>query len=301
MIFLKKILFALPFTFFTIAFIFLLKFFLEEPNSIFSLDSLTIARSSLLLLSLFLGSLYFVIFVTLAADWRLVLPVFVLPSLFPLLFFPQPFNLVLVSGLIFSFGATYFMLERKLGTYLTFQTNSLLAPSVKQLFTLLVVVSSIAFYLSSSLQISTAGFKLPDSLLNLASGLVSQQAGELLESQLPQITPQQMELAKQNSSFLKQLGIDPGVLDSFSQPQTQTPAQKMIKSTLESQVQTSIHPYLSYLPIILTAVLFLTLKSAGVFLYPLLYLLLWLTFLVLEKTGFIHYEIEMREVKKLIV
>ncbi len=75
----------------------------------------------------------------------------------------------------------------------------------------------------------------------------------------------------------------------------------LIKQTVKDQVQGFIKPYLNFIPAILAVLLFLTLQSLTSILNLLIYPLLWLTFLILEKTGFTKFEVEMRQVKKLVV
>lgn len=83
-------------------------------------------------------------------------------------------------------------------------------------------------------------------------------------------------------------------------PQQNLPSE-LIKPMITEQLQNIIKPYQNIIPAILALLLFLTLQSfvaiLGIFLSP----IIWLIFYILEKTNFIHFETEMREVKKLVV
>lgn len=74
-----------------------------------------------------------------------------------------------------------------------------------------------------------------------------------------------------------------------------------LKQTVKDQVQNIIKPYQDFIPAILAVLLFFTLQSFIAVLSVILPPLLWLVFFILEKTNFIHYEIEMREAKKLVI
>ena len=96
------------------------------------------------------------------------------------------------------------------------------------------------------------------------------------------------------------------LLDSLSVPQEaiEAPADLIkdtIKQTVKDQVQNFIKPYASFIPAVLTVLLFITLQSITSFINLLIYPLIWLTFLILEKVGFTKFTTEMRPVKKLMV
>lgn len=75
----------------------------------------------------------------------------------------------------------------------------------------------------------------------------------------------------------------------------------LVKQTIKDQVNNIVKPYIGFIPVVLALVLFFTLKSLASLLSILVSPLLWLIFLILEKTGFISFVSEMREVKKLVV
>lgn len=75
----------------------------------------------------------------------------------------------------------------------------------------------------------------------------------------------------------------------------------LIKQAVKDQLQNIIKPYVGFVPAALAILLFFALQFftsiINIFISP----LLSLTFFILEKTGFTKYEIEKREVKKLVV
>lgn len=77
--------------------------------------------------------------------------------------------------------------------------------------------------------------------------------------------------------------------------------QDTIKQAVKGQLQNLIKPYTGFIPAVLAILLFFTLQGLTSLINLLIYPLLWLTFYILEKTGFVHFEAETREVKKLVV
>ena len=99
--------------------------------------------------------------------------------------------------------------------------------------------------------------------------------------------------------------IPDSLIDSafkLTQPdqQIQLPAD-LIKQTVKDQIQGFIKPYLGFVPAGLALLLFLTLQTITSLTNLLIYPLLWLTFYILEKAGFITFTQEMRPVKKIVI
>ncbi|MDO8498207.1 MAG: hypothetical protein Q7S44_00215 [bacterium] len=306
MLLFKKLIFALPLLASFVFFSSQLAPFLQNPNSILSLDTSILYSLILLLVSLLTSCFFFTIFITLSQDWRIILPVIFLGSLFPLLFLAPPLNFVLTAGFLLSLVISSLQLQKKLSTYLTFQPTNLLTPSIKQTATFLILISSLAFYLSSNLDLQQHGFKLPPSLLDTALKFMPQQeSGNLgTEPTIPSIPPEQLEMLEKNPQLLKQYGLDPSILQTVKSQQGKSQklsTQDLVRPMIESQVQSFIKPFENYIPLLLTVIFFFTLESfvslLSIFLSP----LLWLLFLTLEKSGFTKFETEMREVKKLVV
>ncbi len=166
----------------------------------------------------------------------------------------------------------------------------------------------IVYFFSVSKIIAQNSFQIPDSLIDTALKLTTSSLPNIQPEQasLPQITPDQLDLLKKNPELLKQSGLDPKILESLTNPKegTQPPASlkdELIKQTVKDQIQNFIKPYTNFVPAGLAILLFLTLQFftsiINLFIYP----LLWLTFFILEKTGFVKFEVEQRPVKKLII
>lgn len=316
MVIIKKLIFAPAFLLTFWGFCYQLIPYLQNPSLIISFASDSLSQLIILSLLLLSSGVFFVIFATLALDPKFILPVILLAAMAPLPLISFPLSFVLSAGFLLFLGVVYFLLERKLQTYLTFQANFLLIPSIKQLVTLTLLVASLAFYLASDSDISQNGFKIPDSIIDMSLKFAPSEADVIRQAGLDLnqtggqeslLTPAQIELLKQNPEMLKQYGIDPKMLDTLTQTQakTQTPAkidtQALLKPMIQNQIQSLIKPYLKYLPFILTGLFFITLQSATSLLGIILPLAIWLIFDLLEKTGFTKFEVEMREVKKLMV
>lgn len=317
MVYLKKLFFFPFFLAFFATFLFFLGPLLNIDNVfITSLESLQ--KILLLLLILLLTSISFTIFAAISSDWKIIIASVLVSSLIPFIFFPIRIGTILGLGFLISALLTCFLLNQKLKTYLTFQPTVLLSPSVKQLAAFLVIISSLAYYLTISAQIKEKGFEIPDSLIDTAIKLSMPQAEVKGARYLAQITPEQLEFLKQNPDLLRQQGIDPSLLEQIS-TQTQTPQKlkpnqsstptlqipnstgDITKKLIKNQFNRLLEPYLNYIPIILSTLFFITLHSAMYFLSLLISPLIWLIFYILEKTNFIKYEKEMREVKKMVV
>ncbi len=289
MILIKKLAFA-PLIF--ISFLLLLYFFnplLKSIDLIFSLDLSTFYQLIILSLLILLTSLSFVLFATLASDWKIVLPIIFLSAAFCFLFIEMRLAIILTVVIVISMILTLVNLEGKLKSYLTFDPNSLFSPSIKQLAGFLILGLSLIYYLSISSLIQQQGFQIPDSLIDTALKFTPQP--NLPATQLPQIPPEQLELLKKNPEALRQYSIDPKMLDSDN----------LLKQTVKDQLQNLIKPYQAFIPALLAVLLFFTLQSFTAVLSVLLSPLLWLIFLILQKSDFIHFETEMREVKKMVV
>lgn len=311
MLLIKKLVFALPFLLLLAGFVYQLNFFLGNPSIFLSLNTDILAPTGFLLGYLLLSALFFITFTTLAQNWKLSLPVILVAAGLPFLILSSPFNFILAGSLIFALIVISYSLDKKLRSYLTFQANNLLLPSIKQLVTLVILISSLLFYFAASLEIKENGFKLPDSLLDTALQFMPQTPevggpeGENLDLGSMGITPQQLELLKQNPDLLRQYGLDPSILELVNnQPKgktTKITTQDLVKPMLQSQMDSIIKPYLDYIPLVLTVLFFFSLQSSSSLLSIILSPLLGYIFWILEKTGFTKYQTEMREVKKLVV
>lgn len=287
---------------------------LGSVDFIFSLNSEVFIQLLILCTLIILTSLAFTIFASLAQDWKLILPVSILASLIPSIFLQNSTGIVLVIGFLISFTLTITFLTSKLKSYLTFSPSTLLSPSVKTLLTLSTLTISFAYYLSANVEISKNGFEIPDSLIETSLKFASPQTpvkGVKLIAQTPTLTPEQIELLRKNPDLLRKQGIDPKILDTFDQqpkttnkstsPAQSNPSPDLLKKLVKDQLQTVLKPYFSWVAPILALLFYFTLSFMVSILSLLISPLLWIIFYILEKTGFISFEKEMREVKKMVV
>ena len=305
----KKLALAPLFLIIFALFVYQLAPFLKSYDLIFSLSINTFLE--LLILSFFISisCFLFVLFTTLASDWKMVLPVAFLSALIPMLFMEPALGLVFTVAIFISFLLTYLSLDSTLKSYLTFKPEALLGPSIRHLSGLLILAFCLVYFLSTSKIIAQNGFQIPDSLIEAALkitplDLTAEQNSPT--SQLPAISQEQIDLLKQNPDLLRQSGLDPSILDTLNQPQPkagspQNLTQDVIKQTVKDQMQSLIKPYQNFIPAGLAVLLFLTLQSLTSVINLLIYPLLWITFFILERTGFVKFTEEMRPVKKMII
>ncbi|MBI4036206.1 hypothetical protein HY383_04615 [Candidatus Daviesbacteria bacterium] len=310
MLILKKLILAPFFAIIFALLIYQLTSLLKSYDFVFSLSLNTF--TSLLILSalICLSSFLFILFASLSQDLKITLPATLLFALIPLIFLDISLALVLVVAIFVSLLLASLNLATSLKSYLTFQAGDLLGPAIRHLSGFLILSFCIVYFLSSSKLVSQNGFQIPDSLIDTALKFsmpaIPNNQLDQVQTSLPQITPEQLDLLKQNPDLLRQSGLDPKILDSLSNPQknTQSPANltnDLIKQTVKDQIQGFLKPYLSFIPAILAVLLFLTLQSFTSIINLLIYPLLSGTFYILEKSGFIRYETEQRPVKKMVV
>lgn len=309
MILLKKLILAPLFLIIFALFVYQLGPFLKSYDLIFSLSINTFL--SLVVLSFFISAscLLFVLFATLARDWKITLPIALMSALIPMLFMDPALGLVFAVAIFISFLLTYLSLDASLKSYLTFKPEALLGPPIRHLAGLLILGFCLIYFFSTSKMIAEKGFQIPDSLIETALKMTPLDLAAEQNSpttQLPAISQEQIDLLKQNPELLRQSGLDPSILDALNQPQPkadppQNLTQDLIKQTVKDQIQTFIKPYINFVPAGLAILLFLTLQSLVSLINLLIYPLLWITFAILEKTGFVKFEVEQRPVKKLVI
>lgn len=307
----KKLIFA-PFFLISLSLLtFQLNPFLKSYDFIFSLSTDTLIQLAILTSLIVFTGFWFVLFASLAFDWKIILPVGLLASLTPMLIIHPSLGLILVVGILAALLLTYLGVENTLKNYLNFDPNSLFGPHIRHLSSLLILVISLTYFLSISQVIQQKSFQIPDSLIETSLKLVPQAQSEKKETtqqSLPSISPEQLELLKQNPDLLKQSGLDPKILDTLTPQkgaQTTKPPQNLLadtlKQTIKDQLQTIIKPYLGIIPAVLAVLLFFILLSFASILNLLIYPLLWITFYILEKTEFIKFVMEQRSVKKMVL
>lgn len=238
---------------------------LKSYDAIFSLSSNSLILFTALAFLILTAGLLFNLFVTFAQNWKMVLPVALAASILPVMFLTPALGLVFGLGVLISLSFTFLTLTNKLKTYLTFNPNSLISPSIKQLASLLILVFSLTYFLSINQIIQKTGFQIPDSLIDNVLKVV------------------QPEPSEQENTF--NLAIPPD----------------LIKQTVKDQIQNLIKPYLNIIPAVLALLLFITLQSLTSIMNLLIHPLLWIIFYILEKTGFIKFTEETRLVKKMVI
>lgn len=235
---------------------------LKSYDFIFSLSANTLIDLITLSILICLSSFLFISFACLSQELKLTLPIALLAGLIPM-FFQNSLSLILAVAIFVSFLLTSLNLNSILKSYLTWEPEALLGPSIRHLSGLLILSFCLVYFLQISQVINQHGFQIPDNLIETA---------------------------------IKFSGLNPKVLDNLNPS-----SNDLIKQGVKDQIQTIIKPYQNIIPAILAMLLFLTLQSLTSILNLLIYPLLWLTFYSLEKIGFVKYELEQRPVKKLIV
>ena len=254
----KKLIFAPLFLIFFVILLLQLSPIFKSYDAIFSLSLNTLIGLIVISLLIMLSSFSFVLFATIAYDWKLILGVGGLAALAPFLFFGLSLGLVFGVGIFASLMLIFVTLENNLKSYLNFNPNTLLGPSIRHLASFLTVTLALVYFLSVNRIISEKGFEIPDSLIDTAINFTNQ--GQPI---------QQIE--------------------------------NLIKQTIKDQFQNLLKPYLSFIPAILALLLFLTLQGLTSLVNLLIYPLLWITFYILEKTGFVKFTEEQRIVKKMVI
>lgn len=301
---LKKLIFA-PFFLITFTLLILnLSSIFGSYDFIFSFSFESLIPLLTISVLLTLSGIFLALFISLCQELMFVLPVITLASITPLFIIKPPLGIVMVVGSLITLLITYFSINEALKRYLTFDPKGILGPSVKLMAQILLLTLSLSYFLSINQVVTKDGFQIPDSLLEMSLKLTDQpvEAGKELTFN-PSISKEQIDLLRQNPEVLKQSGIDPKLLDSLDQPASQGEdiTKEFTRGLVKLKFEQTIKPYLNIIPMILAGLLFITLLSinslVGIFISP----LLWIIFLILEKSGFVKFEVEQRPVKKMII
>lgn len=240
---------------------------LKSDSSLFSLDFSVFIQFLILVLLLNVSAFFFVLLAAFSADFKFIVPTAFLSSLLPFLFVPIPDALFLSTGIFISQIITFAFLKNSLKSYLTFNPNSVFGPSIRYLTTFLIITICAVYFISTHAQISQKGFQIPDSLLDTSLDL---------------------------TSGFEQTGLDQSVLDNFNQPKEFT------KQLVKDQSEKFLQPYVGIIAPLLSLFFFLTLQSLSSIVNFFMHPLLWITFYILEKTGFVTFTEEARPVKKMV-
>lgn len=272
----------------------LVKPFLGSTEILFSTNLESLIQLLILSLLLTLSSLFIIIFIALSQDIKITLPVLFLTALLPLLVIPTFAGILISVATLISFGFIYPLTTNVLKSYITFEPSKLFSSMIKNLTTFLIISVSIGFFYTSKAAIEQNGFTIPDNLIDQALKLSPQLLDESPQFQLP---TEQISLLKDNPKLLQQSGLNPNFLNSF----TKSDPNEILKETLKIQFQQMIKPYLNFLPIILTFVFYSILAFGAWILSFFISPILWLLFYLMEKTGYVKFTTETRQIKKLVI
>ena len=304
-----------------------------QPSSVYTLLYLS--------LSLVLTGFFFALIVCLSLSWEIPLFAAGFSSLIPLMMIQNyPVNVIFAVGFFVSFIVGLLMLLQKLKSYLTFSPRQLLSPAIGLVTLLFSLTISVAAYQDVSAKIEKDGFTVPDQLIDMAikfSGADSLGAtnpmvdpslvkGETTaaDPQAINISPEMIQYIRQNPSLLKQFNVTPEQFEAYAKAQQKgtstTPSRKttptsptaqqpvgtdgtsdLISGLVKTQLNESLKPYASFMAPLIAVLLFSTISFFNYLLSFFVPLFLWILFSIMEKTGFVHFVKEMREVKKLVV
>lgn len=322
---LKKLIFAPLFLVFLTASIYFYKLILDAYLDVFFGTYGGLYEFALLAIPLILASLSYCLFVTFTQDIKYAFAVAAISAMTPFAFLSLNLSIVIAAGIAISLIIVYFNLQTSLRSYINFQPTTLLKGPIKLLNIFILLTLTFGYFLNVNSIIQTQGFKLPDSLVDWAVNMSLSSQGMNFKGekyQLAQvITPEQIELLKQNPAVLKQYGLKPEDLDALA-PSTTTATQsspgqnnttitatqlppgnlkEVLKTQINNMLDQTLKPYLFVIPILL-AFMFYSLASLILWLLTLfLSPIIQLIFYLFEKSGFIKFEKEMREVKKIVI
>ncbi len=311
MLYLKKLIFLPAFALSLSLFLYFASPLTTSFETVFSLSVQTLLPIIWAAILLNLAAFFFVLFATFALDWKIILPSALVSSLLPFFFFAAPYSLFLSLGLLVTQIITFVSLENSLKLYYTFNPMGIFTPLLKRFILLTLLSLSAIYFISTTNELQTKGFTIPDELLetalNFAPGL-SESADPTTQPQAPQVqlTPEVIDLVKQNPELLAQYGIDPTILDSINtEALTNTAPQnitkELTKNLIKEQFDKMISPFLAFLPPVLTLLFFISIQSITSLLGLLIPPLFWLAFYIFEKTGIIKFVVEQRPVKKMVI
>ncbi len=337
MLYLKKSLFGFLFLIFFAIFHFLILPLFSSYEWIFGFSGQSALQLLYLSLLILAAAFSFVIFAALSQDWRIGLGFSILGAISPLAFSQTSTVFVLASFYLIALCATYFSVEGKMKKYYNFDPSLVLNPSIRTLASFLAIIISIGFYLAINPVILQKGFEIPESFIpdSLINALMEQQTSHFVQGDkyVAQITPEMIQYAKDHPELLKQYGITPDQLDQIQSAQpasskapessTSSKAVKVPTTTTINPPVTPIIPSTASIKKLALQPINDLLKQYKNFVAPLLALLLFSAFsftffiffffnilsgivinslfYIFEKTNFIHFQKEMREVKKLVV
>lgn len=295
---------------------------LTDPlTGIFSFQSGTLFTIIYLCIALSLTALFFSIIVMLSGNWAIPLFTAIFGALVPLMMIAEtPLNMIMAGGFLLSFIIGMIYSLQKLKTYIHFSPSQLISPPVKLIILVLVLTLSYSYYSLAETELKAKGFSIPDPLIDAAIAMSGTNlSGEATsdtstpQPSLPNInlTTEQITMLKQNPALLKQFGVTAKDLDAIIASQQKagkttskggaesTESPNLIKTMVKSQLDNALKPYETYIPPFLAVLFFTSVVSISSLTGFFLPIILWILFWIFEKSGFIKFTKELREVKKL--
>ena len=219
-----------------------------------------------------------------------------LTSLTPFLFFPR---IEFALGIAFTQSVVLLLsmwdVQNHLKNYFNFNPRLVFSGSLPSLTNLLAILVAGIFFFSYSQYIDNHGFEIPEEVTREISSYTVNN----VMSQLTQ-TPGSEDLSK-----LKQFGLNEAAIKKvqkdFSGEDVKTQLTTILSKQLQSTIKDLIKPYLGYVPIVTTVLVYVTLASVvglGFFLVP---LLLSLIYMLLEKANIVKFESRTQIVKRLVI
>lgn len=334
MLYLKKSFFGLLFlAFFTLLHFFIMPLF-SSYEWIFGLNQSSLTQMLNIAFWLLSSAVCFVIFAALCNDRWIGLGISVLGAFVPLAFSQSSTGIILAGFYLLALTSNFFLIEHSMKHYISFSPITLLVPHIKTISTMILLIICIGYYLSINVVIKQKGFAIPEAIIPdaIVQSLIDQQSSQFIKgdkyiAQLPQLTPEQLQLLKQNPELLRSYGVDPAILEQYdTSTQSTTPAASTPTksgaiqvptttsaltpnlSTIKKMALAPINNMIKQFQFLVAPILALLLFSAISFFFFLFFLFNLISgvvvktiFYILEKTKFIHFEKEMREVQKLVV
>ena len=203
-----------------------------------------------------------------------------------------------------SFALSYFialavftiMIEFEVRNYISFSLRHIVAPHLDFLFLILTVIISVLFFVHFRVLVETKGVEVPRTIIRPIAQTITESVVEKGGQR------EQIQFFKQmhDSGFLQQLGISlpTTLLDPAS---TVEDIAEGMTSGLANQATRIISPYIRYIPIITTTILFFALQEVKAIISWFTIPLLALLFRLLRMFHFVHYEYRMEKVKRLVL
>lgn len=264
MTYLKRFLFVLPHLGCWYWFLVMLKPFFTDSLLFLSFSSDILLPLGVLAGTLTLAALFHIVSGILGNDWRIVLPQGILASTLPLFVYPVTFALILASGFLSVLTLTTMLVLHTMRTYVHFSPTKLFAPLVRKTATFVLIVVSIGYFFTAQSALSREGFRIPESILDTALSFLSSEQLTQTEGQAP---------------FSKEL----------------------VKAAVSMQVEKILAPYYGVIPVILALLFFVTIQAVVSLIGLVIPIVLWLVFEILEKTRFMTYTVETRQVKRVVI